>query len=310
MPEWIKTSAPGKLMLLGEHAVLHGHLAIVAAVDRRLSVTLHARNDSQLVIQSNLGYYENAMESITIEAPFEFVLASILEYQEAISNGLTIAIDSTISSGLGSSAALIAALQAALLGFLHDKDISAINKETVFSKGMRAIRRVQGCGSGGDLAASVFGGLLSYRMEPLTIEPLPNIGKLCILGSGEKTPTVDVIRRVEEERIRFPRLYEAIYAAIGTSAQLAVKAIQEKRWAELGKLFDINHGLMEALGISNKRLSQMVHTLRDDPGIFGVKISGAGLGDYVVALGEPRNPAFPYDHALIPIAQEGVRIEP
>ena len=66
----IHCSAPGKLMIMGEHAVLHGKKALVAAVDQRLHVYLEARDDQTLEIQSALGSLSCDLKDLKAEAPF------------------------------------------------------------------------------------------------------------------------------------------------------------------------------------------------------------------------------------------------
>ncbi len=72
----IHTSAPGTLMLMGEHAVLNGCHCLVAATDQRLHVYLKPRKDNIIRIQSNLGEFEIPIDKLTIKEPFTFVLSS------------------------------------------------------------------------------------------------------------------------------------------------------------------------------------------------------------------------------------------
>ncbi len=117
-----KASAPGSLMLLGEYAVLHGQQAWVCALHKRITVTLTPRNDDRIEIYSdNHGQYSTDTQHLTIEKPFEFVLAALKQHQAVLRRGCDIHIESTFSDtiGFGSSAAVTTATLAALFNWLN-----------------------------------------------------------------------------------------------------------------------------------------------------------------------------------------------
>ena len=66
----------------------------------------------------------------------------------------------------------------------------------------------------------------------------------------------------------------------------AFAAAAKGDWPALGELMNVNQGLMDALGVNNAKLAELVFALREDPQIYGSKISGSGLGDCVVGLGK------------------------
>ena len=77
----------------------------------------------------------------------------------------------------------------------------------------------------------------------------------------------------------------------------------------LGEIFNINQGLMDAIGVSNSTLAGINYELRRDPGIFGSKISGSGLGDCVVGIGKPERLDFPYPLIPLEISSKGIVVE-
>ncbi len=304
--EVIKASAPGKIMLLGEHAVLHGRRCLVAAVNRRIYLTVKKRPDRQLTIRSQLGEFHAEIDDLEIREPFQFVLTVVARYRNRLETGIDIEINSDFSEriGFGSSAAVTVAATAAMHVLLNE----SLLPENLFSESCSIVREVQGTGSGADVAASVYGGVLAYRQDPLDILELPASFPITLVYSGEKTPTVSVIAAVEANRARDPEIYSDLYDVIDHSVESAVGAIRERNLPAFGRLMNINQGIMDALGVNTQKLASIVCALRQDPGILGAKISGSGLGDCVVGLGTLKNERFPHELVPAEIDPEGVRI--
>lgn len=293
--------------MLGEHAVLHGKLAIVCAVNQRIRVSLSPRPDSQINITSDLGHFSTSLQDLGIHPPFRFVLSAVACYREHLAAGMDLEIASDFSSkvGLGSSAAVVAAMLAVLRSFCGQE----IQEQVIFDQGLAIIQAIQGTGSGADLAASIFGGILAYRMQPLTIEKLPGQHPITVVYSGSKTSTVEVIRQVERSYQNHPEVFSSIYEAMEKCSQKAAEAIKSQDWSLVGQLLNINQGLMEAIGVSDQRLSEICYALRQQPGIFGAKISGSGLGDCVIGLGKMQRENFPYPVLPLEISSKGIIIE-
>jgi mevalonate kinase len=302
-----RAQAPGSLMLMGEHAVLHGKHALVCAVDSRLSVTLTPRRDGRVHITSALGEDEAPLDALPLRDPFRFIWASLRSVPGGLSAGCDLTVQSDFSDriGLGSSAAVSVATLAVLEAWAG----RALDHTALARRATAVIRAVQGEASGADAAASVFGGLLEYRAQPLKIEPLCAIHPLTLIYSGYKTPTPQVIARVEQERRRRPALYDGFFFEIDECVRTAVDAVCRDQWAELGMLMDQNHALMVALGVSDGTMDGIVSALRRDPGILGAKISGSGLGDCAVGLGTAREWRLPYASIPCAMTNRGVHVE-
>lgn len=103
--------------------------------------------------------------------------------------------------------------------------------------------------------------------------------------SGNKVPTVEVINMIEKKSQNNPKLFSEIFNAIAVCTEQARIALKEKNWKQLGELMNIHHGLQSAMGVSNEILENLVYQLRNKKDILGAKISGAGLGDCVIGLG-------------------------
>jgi mevalonate kinase len=178
-------------MLFGEHAVLHGHLALVGAVSQRLRVTLTPHAGSAIHIRSALGEYASDLRNPAPSETFRFMVAALRVFADDLPSGFSLQVESEFSStiGFGSSAAVTVATVGALLHWSR----GTAPADQVFSTARRLIRDVQGAGSGADVAASVHGGLVLYRAEPLEIEPLPHTHPLTAVYSGSKLATPLVI---------------------------------------------------------------------------------------------------------------------
>lgn len=286
-----KASAPGSLMLCGEHAVLRGSFAIVCAMDKYITVTLTPRTDNLIDIHSALGQHQCNLKVIKIVKPFQFVLTAILQYQKSLFCGFDLEIksDFTDQIGLGSSAAVTVATVSVLAKWLQQETAPL----QLFKTAKKIILQVQGVGSGADVAASVFHGTIAYKIQPLTIKKLAHNPALTVIYSGSKTPTVEVIQKVNASQKKYPKKFTKIFAAINNCTAAAVETINAANWPQLGELMNIHQGLQEEMGTSNAKLKKIINDLRQQPNIFGAKISGSGLGDCVIGL-EKRSEGYAF----------------
>lgn len=305
----IKVSAPGSIMLMGEHAVLFGHRALACAVDKYIHVELTPRSDRLFIIDSALAQYQATLDNPGDDARLSFVLASVRRFGAQLPGGFELRIRSEFSHtvGLGSSAAVTAAAIAALLAYAEG-DVA--DNARLFDEALAVVHEVQdGRGSGTDLVASVYGGLIAYTVAPRQIEALPGIPPVCLYYAGYKTKTPDVLRLVEQRSSSQPQLYSGLYRLMHDTTVAAEQAIRSAQWAELGKLMNIYQGLMEALGVCDATLSDMLWRLRAADTIQGAKISGSGLGDCVVALGSNSGVDMPYEEIPVAVSARGVQVE-
>lgn len=284
-----KASAPGSLMLLGEYAVLYGKQALTCAVDKRITVTLIPRSDMRIEIQSSThGHYVTDLAGMQMVKPFQYVLGTLHQYQEKLKQGCHLDIVAEFSDqiGLGSSAAVTVATLACLDKWLD----LGLSPHDMVQQGKNIVHLVQGLGSGADIAASVYGGMVVYQAQPFFVEKLAVVYPLTVLYAGFKTPTVQAIQHVQNYFSAYASLFAAMTNSIGQCAAEGIQMIRQNDWMKLGHIMNIQQGMMEALGVSTPLLHDMVEDLRQQPGILGAKISGSGLGDCIVGLGQlPEN---------------------
>lgn len=291
-------SAPGTLMLFGEHAVLRGKQAICCAVDQRVLVELTPRTDNIIHLVSTLGEQYLNLSDFAVTAPFEFVTSSIAHFLPEIKSGFDLKITADFSStvGLGSSAAVTAAT----IGVLNIWLKKPIIRLEIFKIVKEVILKVQGSGSGADAAAAIFGGVVSYQLQPLQIQSFPISFPLHLIYSGAKTPTKTVIAWVNEKEKANPVQYEKLFNAMHECSCEAMKVLSEipptamGTLKNLGQLMNEHHHLQRELGVSTPLIEELIAHLCQDTKIYGAKISGSGMGDCVIAVGElSKHTAFP-----------------
>jgi mevalonate kinase len=270
-------------MLLGEHAVLHGHRAMVCAINRRITVRLTPAPEDTVKIVSDLGEYESPLMDLVDHPSFLFVLQAIRQQIDHLPAGFELKISSEFSSdiGFGSSAAVTVATQGALMQWIMGE---APQSETLFAQSLKTVRAVQGGGSGADLAASVYGGIVGYRSG----KAFSSFGvsvPLTAVYCGYKTPTAEVIAQVNDRFNEHPEKFERIYNEIDQGVEEAVHHLQNHDLPAFGRILDHHQLLMNEMGVNTSELEEIVAALQADPDIFGAKISGSGLGDCAVGVG-------------------------
>ncbi|MBT3192662.1 MAG: GHMP kinase [Verrucomicrobia bacterium] len=316
----ISASAPGSLMITGEHAVLHDRCALVGAVDQRVQVTLSPRPDDVIAIHSALGEREMPRHEIDTSKPFNFLGAIFEKHREACPSGfdLTVTADFPADVGLGSSAAVTVATLAAISTWLSG---TFPNRDELLNDAVAIIRDVQGRGSGSDAAAAVYGGILLYEATPKVITRYPPspisqfristfpTPPIALVYAGYKTTTPEVIRIVERQRAQSEDGYESLFNQIDANSRSASEALQSQDWTALGQALSAGQKLMEQLGVCDEPLADIVSTMNTMPNILGAKISGSGLGDCVLGIGTLSAVDWPYRAIPVRLSTEGVRLE-
>ncbi len=295
----IIVSAPGKLMLLGEHAVVYGQPCLVTAVNQRMKATVELIDEPIFQLDAPdvkvEGYQKPMSELGKGEIPkgakfVEMAVNNFLTSQFTSEvkkmrlhlGGVRITTKSQFSSQLGfgsSSASTVCTIKA--LSELTGKKLS--NKQ-IFDLSYKTVLDIQGKGSGFDAAAATYGGTLYYVIGGKVIKPIKISNLPLIVGySGIKFDTVSLINAVAEKAKKYPWLVDNVYNQIGKLVELAKKAILKSDWAALGELMNFNEGYLSTLGVEGKKLADMIYAARE-AGAYGAKLSGSGIGDCMIAL--------------------------
>ncbi|MBP9718892.1 MAG: mevalonate kinase [Candidatus Levybacteria bacterium] len=301
MKKIITVSAPGKLMLFGEHAVVYGKPCIVTAVNQRMFVMAEQTTTNELLFDAKdvgIKNYKKRIDALgkgQIPKAAQFVEIAIknffLCHPEFISGshmlGLKISTTSEFSStyGFGSSSAVTVCIIKALTELFEIK----LSKKDIFDIAYKTVLDIQKIGSGVDIAAAVYGGTLYFvsggkMIESLNIKPLP----LVVGYSGSKADTVTLLNGVKEKAKKYPEIITGIYTDIEKIVILAKKALIKNDLQTVGELMNFNQGYLESLGVSTDRLSNMIYAARNI-GAYGAKLSGAGGGDCMIAIADKKH---------------------
>jgi len=268
----ITVSAPGKLLLLGDHAVVYGYPCLVTAVDKRLYV------EAEMID----GDRDDIITPQVKES--RFVLEAISHFKEKYDITSSVRIktkgDFSHQVGLGSSSAVtVATFQA--LSLLFDKDLS---KKEIFNMSYHVNLIIQGVGSGFDIAAATFGGTLEYVIggkviEPIHIQTLP----LVVGYSGIKADTPFYIRKVAENFRTKQDQMKHLFSSMQNLVLQAKDSLKNGNMKQVGDCMTACHMLLQQLGVSTAKLDSMVQE-SIKAGAWGAKLSGAGGGDCMIAL--------------------------
>jgi len=305
----ITTSAPGSVMITGEHAVLHGASALVGAVGERVTVTLTPRSGRRVVIRSALGTRETDLDSPDASPPFRFIGGALEMLGPRCPSGfdLDIAADMPPDVGLGSSAAVTVATLAGLHAWCSGSGDMELAPEELHRQALAIVRSVQGAASGADVAASIWGGVLCYGPSCAVRGRYTVFPPVALVYAGYKTPTAEVIRQVESRRTLAPDGFRGLYTRMGGCTGEAAAAFAEADWPRLAEALRQGQSLMVELGVCDDALADILRRLRGLSGVDAAKISGSGLGDCVLVLGHlSAAEIIPYRRIPIQFSPQGV----
>ncbi|HZW89401.1 MAG TPA: mevalonate kinase [Myxococcaceae bacterium] len=269
---------PGKVILLGEHAVVYGQPAL--AVPLSLGVTARGTPAERCELGGlpELSAPQRRMLDVAFEA-----VASATGHPP-----LRIALTSSlpVSMGLGSSAALAVAVSRLLLGASGRRPTPA----KVLALALRMEEAFHGTPSGVDHTVSAHGTPLLYRRpapgRPGRVNPV-RIGAratLVLALVGPRRGTQETVAALRRRAARWPARYGRLFKEMGRLAVEGTEALEAGDLESLGDAMNVNHGLLAGAGVSSPPLDTAVDALRR-AGALGAKLTGAGGdGGAVVAL--------------------------
>ncbi len=290
----LSASAPGKVILFGEHAVVYGQPAIavpVTHVQAKAIVTPNPRGTAGSVhIQAPDIDLDCYLRDLAPENPLakaiNGVLASLnIERPPAFNLRVTSSIP--LASGMGSGAAISVAVIRVVASFLGrqlpDEQVSALTYEVE--------KIYHGTPSGIDNTVVTYAMPVYFiKGQPIQTFTVSSPFTIVIGNTGVRSPTSVAVGDVRKNWQADPAPSEALFAQIGEIAQQARQAIEAGEIEALGPLMDANHKLLQALTVSSPELDRLVDAARQ-AGALGAKLSGGGRGGNMIALADADNAA-------------------
>ena len=279
-----RSSAYGKVILLGEHAVVYGRSALAAPIPLAVEArVLPTKNNIHLLIP-RWGLEQRIKRLDEHPQGAVGILALLLERLGLSERAMTIEVFPHVprAMGLGGSAALAVAVIRALITH-YNIDLS---NEDINVLAFECEKAVHGTPSGVDNTLATYGTTLHYQNhEPSTFAELTLKTNLpLVVGmSGKESLTASTVAQVRDAWQRHTPRYEAIFDQIEALTLAAVDAARDGKLDDLGELMNLCHGYLNALQLSTPVLEQLIHIARRE-GASGAKLTGGGGGGSIIAL--------------------------
>lgn len=322
----IKTSAPGKIHILGEHAVVYGKPALLAAIDKRCNVTIEKKNDAVITIKSAQfsGVKNFTLDEVLGISPmltksnlFDHVAYTIGEsmrhFHKIKISGFTLSINSDIAlgCGMGSSAAVAVAVAGAMSVLLD----LPFDKEAINAIAYQAEKRQHKNPSGADNTTACFGGIRWYQrstadmpVQVLKTQQFPKsfLDNLSVFYTGRPLETTaEMIGIVKEFAQKNPEKFQAFLQKQEMLSHMLQKKLSKTTKTNMKTIIKVAQKNLETIGVVSKDCQALVAAIEKTNG--AAKISGAGgkkkNSGVVLALGDSKK--------LLAIAKTyGLRSEP
>jgi mevalonate kinase len=294
-------SAPGKIILFGEHAVVYGKPAIAVPVTQ-IAARAVLKPDPRgmpgsMHIQAPAVGLQASLDDLPPEHPVAAAVNGVLSILGASHPpACSLQITSTIpvASGLGSGAAVTIAIIRAFSAFLGrpftDEQVSALAFEVE--------KLHHGTPSGIDNTVITYVKPVYFvRGQPIEALQVTLPFTIVVGDTGISSSTAVTVGDVRNAWLENPAYYETIFHLIGQIARQARQAIEAGQLETLGTLMDSNHSLLQQMGVSSPELDRLVAAARE-AGALGAKLSGGGRGGNMIALVQPADAAI-IEEALI-----------
>ena len=280
-------TAPGKVILFGEHFVVHGIEAVLGAIDKRVTVTSSRRDDEIIYIESILGKLavqnSDSIENVDKKfRPFVHIAKKTLERHG--NHGISIKIDSEIPPGvgLGSSSACCVAASASIMN-LFEKT----SREQILNMSIDAEKTIFPNTSGADCNVCTYGGIITYDKA----NGLKNLEEkfsldMIIINSNLEHTTDEVVNRVKNFKEKNPKTFQSLCDEETKLVKKSIESLRDNDMITLGKCMSQNQIYLEQIGVSNDKLLSIIESIERTS--LGIKITGAGDGGCLIMLIDPK----------------------
>jgi hydroxymethylglutaryl-CoA reductase len=288
-----RSSACGKVILLGEHAVVYGRPAIALPIPLAVEAVVRKGGSGINLVIPRWGL-EQKVKSSNAQG-VSGMLHSLLVALGLADADMTIEVIPHVprAMGLGGSSALAVAIIRALDHAFH----LGLDDATINAHAYECEKVAHGTPSGIDNTIATYGTPLLFQradaatpaagqragepvIEPLQIgAPIP----LVVGITGKESLTANTVARVRQIHDAHPARYDAIFDQIATLTRSGVGALREGNLQELGELMNLCQGYLNALQVSTPELEELIHIARAQ-GALGAKLTGGGGGGSMIAL--------------------------
>ena len=282
--ETARGCAAGKVILLGEHAVVYGRHALALPIEEAVVATVCDNSSQMWLAAPDWGISENWRAGDADRSGAAAVVNLIVAELDATERNFSIEIASRVplGMGLGSSASFAVAVIRAMANFMRlELDNDEVNRIA-----LKCEEITHGTPSGVDNYLATFARPILFKAggerSPEQIN-LTDIPPLVIAASGVYGNTKNLIDGVRQRYEVNEAQYAALFNNIDELTLMGATALAEGNYEKLGSAMNICHGLLNAIGVSTPELENMVAMVRD-AGALGAKLTGAGGGGSIVAL--------------------------
>ena len=279
-----RVSAPGKIILFGEHAVVYGQPALAVPVTQvQAEVRIEKIFSPGIRINAPNIQLNEKLDALAPSHPLAATVRNTLTALEVDSlSSVAILVRSNIpvASGLGSGAAVSVAIIRALAKYvkkdLTDEQVSGLAFETE--------KLYHGTPSGIDNTVVTYGKSVYFvKGHPIELLQVKKPFTIVIGDTGIPASTKESVRDVRVQHHKKPERYETLFATIGSIANTARQLIESGMPESLGPLMDENHAMLRSMKVSSPELDNLVTAARE-AGALGAKMSGGGRGGNMIAL--------------------------
>ncbi len=279
-------SSYGKIIMLGEHAVIYGSHAIAAPITMAIGAKVKEIKNFQGVhlIIPKWGIEDKFTKDDDHKYSIYKALDMMLEKLDLTNYGIQIEIfpNIPIAMGLGSSAALAVSILRALSNSFKLE----LNDDEINEFAFESEKIIHGNTSGLDNILATYGKLIFYQKskqlkihEIIVPQPIPMVIGL----TGIESLTAQMVNKVSFAWEKNKTLYENLFKEIDQLSLIALSAIEKYDLETLGELMNINQGILNALQVSSIELEELTEIARNN-GAIGAKLTGAGGGGAMIAL--------------------------
>lgn len=285
----ITETAPGKIILLGEHSVVYGRPAIAVPVEQvkaRSSVIPNPRAEpGSIRIYAPDINLDCDLKELPDEHPLRFIVSLVLKtagVSRIPACTIRVSSDIPLASGMGSGAAVTVSLIRAISGFIGH----LFTDDTVNQLTFEVEKLFHGTPSGIDNTVITYSMPIYFQVgQPIELLEIQERVPILIGDTGVHSPTSIAVGDLRRAWQTDSLTYERIFDEVGNLVKLAKSHLESGDLHQLGHLMSENHAFLQHMGVSSKELDQLVRCALE-AGALGAKLSGGGRGGNMIALVE------------------------